>query len=178
MKIEFDFSEVEELAEHFIKASAYFDRSKLSAVLRYAVKPVESTMRNMAPRSEKMIFPSSGQSSRFYHHKHNQARRRNTNRLRESIRIRTVSDREVTAKVIVGASKKKGQAGWRAHFSDRGWTTRNGRKIPGKHFSSAAASMVAHLVTQRFGEKASKDFGKAFGIIRSKKGRRSRKIAA
>lgn len=177
MKIEFDFSEVQELAEHLVKASAYFDRTKLSAVLRYSVKPVQDTMRNMVPRSEKMFFPKSGQSSKFYHAKHSQATRRNTNRLRESIRIKTVPDRDATAKVIVGSSKKKGQAGWRAHFSDRGWTTRNGRKIPGKNFSGRAANAVAEIVSRRFGEKASRDFNKAFALIRNTKGRRSRKAA-
>lgn len=162
MRPTFDFSSLNAFDATVTNAMVRLNNKQIGEVLKLAVLPVERNMSQLV-----LVHKSSDYrlSSRFKHGiPKKQLSRHNTNRLYESIRTRSVGNLTVGARVIVGASKKARQAGWRAHFIDRGFTTRNGRKIAGKHFSERAVKNTENQVNALFGQGISIQFRKVFGI--------------
>lgn len=161
MRPVFDFNSLNTFDATIANSMVRLDNKRIAEVLALSVIPVERQMRQLT------LVHKSSQYRNFSKFKagiaKKQLSRYNTNRLYESMRTRNVTNNSTGARVIVGASKKARQAGWRAHFIDRGFTTRNGRKISGRNFSEQAVRMSEGQVNALFGAGMSIQFKKVFG---------------
>lgn len=161
MKPVFDFANLNAFDATISNSMVRLDNKQIAQVLALSVVPVERQMRQLTLVHKSSVYRTSSRFKPGISKK--QLSRYNTNRLYESMRTRNVTTNNTGARVIVGASKKARQAGWRAHFIDRGFTTRNGRKIGGKHFSEQAVRNSESQVNALFGAGMSIQFRKVFG---------------
>jgi hypothetical protein len=160
MRPSFDFNSLNAFDATINTAMIRLDNKQIAQVLALSVIPVERAMRQYTLVHKSSQYRLSSKFRPGIAKK--QASRYNTNRLYESMRTRNVTTSSTGARVIVGASKKARQAGWRAHFIDRGFTTRNGRRIAGKHFSEQAVRNSESQVNALFGAGMSIQFRKVF----------------
>lgn len=161
MRPVFDFNGLNAFDAVMNQAMVSLNNKQMGEVLKLAVLPVERNMRQLTLVHKSSQYRLSSKFRPGIAKK--QLSRYNTNRLYESIRTRNVTTSSTGARVIVGASKKARQAGWRAHFIDRGFTTRNGRRIAGRNFSEQAVRNTEGQVNQLFGAGMSIQFRKIFG---------------
>jgi len=158
----FDLNSLNAFDATVASAMTKLNNSEVAEVLKLAVVPVERMMRQLTLVHKSSAYRTFSKFNPKYSGKKT-ASRYNTNRLYESIRIRNVSNSKVGARVIVGASKKTHQAGWRAHFIDRGFTSKKGKFIEGKHFSNKAFETTKDQVNSLFGAGMSIKFKRVFG---------------
>lgn len=60
-------------------------------------------------------------------------------------------------RVLVGYSKLPGKAGWRAHFTEHGYTSPSGRKIPGQKFMKRSELATIKFVEDIFNREIAKE---------------------
>ena len=161
MKPVFDFASLGAFDATVASSMVRLNNKQIAEVLALSVVPVERAMRQLTLVHKSSQYRLASRYRPGIAKK--QLSRYNTNRLYESMRTRNVTTNSTGARVIVGASKKARQAGWRAHFIDRGFTTRNGRRISGKHFSEQAVRNSESQVNALFGAGMSIQFRKVFG---------------
>lgn len=162
MKAVFDTNNLLDFDIALSKALVQLDNKQIATVMMDAVKPLEQKMRQMTPRGPRHGIRFHNGSNLKYLNRKKAGGRYNTNLLFESTRIRNVTNIRDGARVIVGDSKKRGQAGWRAHFIDRGFTSRKGKKIAGKHYSEQALKATENQVNNLLGMGISVKFKQAF----------------
>lgn len=77
--------------------------------------------------------------------------------LKKSIRKKTTNYPKFgEVRVLVGYSKLPGKAGWRAHFTEHGYTSRSGRKIPGQKFMKKSEMATIGFVEEIFAREIQK----------------------
>lgn len=125
--------------------------------LKKACKPCLNVMKANTPDSGEMPYiPKKYAGDLAY--------QRGGHALRNAARIRaTKFKKNRETQVLVGYSKAKGKAGWRAHFIEHGWVHHeSGRFIPGRPWIRPAEEFTAPLVERLFETEMKREIDKLF----------------
>lgn len=110
--------------------------------LKKAAVPMQTVMNTLTPIGTRKYIPPKKSGDMTY------AR---GGQLVRSLRIKATNyPKYGQVQVLVGYSKLPGKAGWRAHFTEHGYTSRSGRKIPGQKFMKRAENATINLVEAIF----------------------------
>jgi hypothetical protein len=154
-----DTKEIEEVQRHLQRLPhAVFRTEVAKRALLKAVEPTLLVMRANTPVGSKVYVPKSGKNA-------NDLTYARGGYLKKAIRKKNTNYQkfgEVTA--IVGYSKKLKQAGWRAHFTDQGFTHYRSKKhISGQNWIKPSETLTQSLVEDLFVIEVQREVDKLFG---------------
>jgi HK97 gp10 family phage protein len=140
---EVNISELNEVVMAFKKLPhQIFEKEVAEKALMKATKITEDSMRALTPTGDKVFIPKNKAGDTTY---------MRGGALRKSLRRKLSRFKKFgETQVIVGYSKKSGLAGWRAHFVEHGFTTRDGQFIKGQGFMRKAETYTQALVEESF----------------------------
>ena len=153
---EVDLKELEEVAITFKRLPhQVFETEVARKALLISAKVTEDSMRNLTPTTSKVYIPKNKNGDTTY---------MRGGALKKALRRRlTMFKKFGETTVLVGYSKKSGFAGWRAHFVEYGFTTRDGRFIKGQGFMRKAEEFTQKIVEERFVLELQKAVDKLIG---------------
>lgn len=123
-----------------------------------AAEPTLMVMSANTPRGSKVYVPKTGRGAGDITYARG-------GYLKQSIRKKNTNFRKFgEVQVLVGYSKKKGKAGWRAHFTDQGYTHYQSKRfIKGKNWMKPAEQSTIGIVEERFVLEIQREVDKTLG---------------
>ena len=151
-----DIKELNDVMLSFKKLpSDIFEKEVTEKALMKASKITEDSMRALTPTGDKVFIPKNKMGDTTY---------MRGGALRKALRRKLSKFKNFgETQVIVGYSKKSGMAGWRSHFTEYGFTTRDGRFIKGQGFMRKAELYTQSLVDEMFVKEIQKEVDKLIG---------------
>lgn len=154
-----DTKEIEEVQRQLQRLPhAVFRTEVAKRALLKAVEPTLLVMRANTPVGQKVYVPKKGKNAGDITYARG-------GYLKKSIRKKNTSYQkfgEVTA--LVGYSKKLKQAGWRAHFTDKGYTNyKSGKHFAGQNWIKPAETLTQPMVEQLFVTEVQREVDKLLG---------------
>lgn len=156
-----DITELEEVQKQLNRLPHKIFRTEVAAkAMLNAVQPTLIALKNSTPVGSKVYVPKSGKNAGDITYARGgylkaSARKKNT-----------AFPKFGEVQAIVGYSKKGTKAGWRAHFTDKGFTHwKSKRYVRGKNWIKPTENLTAPLVAERFVTEIQREVDKILGPL-------------